>query len=470
MSEAGHGSGPSPRLTTQDDSWLSASLMAMAAFTLGRAVQINSGMLDWRAIVWLSMGLGFCLVAVVSTRVRAGGDRWGEWVVRFILLAALWLQLLQLWSTQPALTPLPDATLFRFHIALAVVGLATGLGLARVPGLRTGWFPLVLIVHAAIGFWILYSSPTSPVDVFMFQRDAAAALLEGRNPYQVRFPNIYGSQTPFYDPRLIDGQWLTFGFPYFPLSALLVTPAQLIAGDIRYAHLAATTAAGALIALLRPGPTAAAAACLYLFTPRVFLILEVAWTDTLVVFGLAAAMLSACRFPRVLPYVYGLFLAIKQYLVFAVPIAFHLARATGVEIRKLLATGLLVAAVVTVPFLLWSPQAFIDSVVTLQLYQPFRGDSLSFPAFIAARGGPILPGGLAFVAAAVALAVALWLAPRTPSGTASAVALVYYVFFALNKQAFANYYLFVIGAMCCAVAAARLGRQTNREARDSAAT
>ena len=33
------------------------------------------------------------------------------------------------------------------------------------------------------------------------------------------------------------------------------------------------------------------------------------------------------------------------------------------------------------------------------------------------------------------------------------MALVYYVFLALNKQAFCNYYFFVIGALCCALAA-----------------
>ena len=278
MSEPGH----------QDDSWLSTSLMVAAAFTLSRAVQINSGMLNGRAMVWLGMGLGFSTVAVAAGRLRAGGGRWGEIVVRSALLVAVWLQLLQLWLRQPALTAFPETTLFKFHVALAAAGIVAGLGVARVPGLQRLWFPAVLCIFAAIGFWIVSSTPPSPVDVYMFQRDAATALIDGRNPYEVRFPNVYGPNTPFYDPRLIQDGWLTFSFPYFPLSAILVTPAQWIAGDIRYAHLAATIGAGAFIAALRPSVIAAAAACLYLFMPRVFLILEVAWTDPLVVlpFGL----------------------------------------------------------------------------------------------------------------------------------------------------------------------------------------
>jgi len=58
-----------------------------------------------------------------------------------------------------------------------------------------------------------------------------------------------------------------------------------------------------------------------------------------------------------------------------------------------------------------------------------------------------------FAAMAVGLAIALWRCPRDPAGFAAALALVYLPFIAFNKQAFANYYLFVIAALCCAVAA-----------------
>ena len=43
--------------------------------------------------------------------------------------------------------------------------------------------------------------------------------------------------------------------------------------------------------------------------------------------------------------------------------------------------------------------------------------------------------------------------PRTPFAFAGAISLMFLVFFAFNKQAFCNYYFFVIGGMCCAVAA-----------------
>jgi hypothetical protein len=51
------------------------------------------------------------------------------------------------------------------------------------------------------------------------------------------------------------------------------------------------------------------------------------------------------------------------------------------------------------------------------------------------------------------MALALWRVARTPAGFALGVAALFLAFFVLNKQAFANYYFFVIGALCVAVAA-----------------
>jgi hypothetical protein len=62
----------------------------------------------------------------------------------------------------------------------------------------------------------------------------------------------------------------------------------------------------------------------------------------------------------------------------------------------------------------------------------------------------ILP---AAVASLIALMIAVWRSPRSPAGFAASLALLSLAFFAFNKQAFCNYYFFVIGALCCAIAA-----------------
>ena len=42
---------------------------------------------------------------------------------------------------------------------------------------------------------------------------------------------------------------------------------------------------------------------------------------------------------------------------------------------------------------------------------------------------------------------------RSQVAFAGAISFMFLVFFGFNKQAFCNYYFFVIGGMCCAVAA-----------------
>jgi hypothetical protein len=66
-----------------------------------------------------------------------------------------------------------------------------------------------------------------------------------------------------------------------------------------------------------------------------------------------------------------------------------------------------------------------------------------------AQPSPVVP----FVVVAVASAVAVWRLPRTPAGFGAATALTFLAFFAFNKQAFCNYYFFVVGALAVTLAA-----------------
>jgi len=51
---------------------------------------------------------------------------------------------------------------------------------------------------------------------------------------------------------------------------------------------------------------------------------------------------------------------------------------------------------------------------------------------------------------------ALWRGSRTPAGFASGLALTYLAYFAFHPQASFNHEYFVVGALCCAVAATGL--------------
>jgi hypothetical protein len=147
---------------------------------------------------------------------------------------------------------------------------------------------------------------------------------------------------------------------------------------------------------------------------------------------------------------------LKQYLVFALPAACLLV-GTPLRWRRvvvLLAKGALVGAAITLPFVLWNPAAFWKSVVTLQFHQPFRGDALSVLAWWVAQGHPPPSSAVAFATATVVAALAVWRLPRTAGGFSAAVAATFFAFFATNKQAFCNYYFFVVGALFVTVAAA----------------
>ena len=58
--------------------------------------------------------------------------------------------------------------------------------------------------------------------------------------------------------------------------------------------------------------------------------------------------------------------------------------------------------------------------------------------------------------------LALARTPRTPAGFAAATGVTFAVFFALNKQAFANYYYFAIGATVLAVAVSGVSGPSDR--------
>jgi hypothetical protein len=83
-----------------------------------------------------------------------------------------------------------------------------------------------------------------------------------------------------------------------------------------------------------------------------------------------------------------------------------------------------------------------------QWYQMFRLDALSYLALYARAFGQQPSHLIGFVTLGLAWLFCWRYAPRTPEGFAAALALSLGIFFAFNKQAFANYYFLVIGTLC----------------------
>jgi hypothetical protein len=436
--------------------WL-APAGALAAIVLGLALQISGGLLDNRAL--LCTALAF--VVLVGAAVTPRPSRFAYLDVRIVPVLALlgiFTQMGLLYTSAPGIyLRLEQGSMVPFYWALAALAAVGGSVVWGVPRWAKPFHIGALVTaHLAIGLWMIHYSPDPAIDVHMFHRYAIAALRSGVDPYAITFPDIY-SNAQYYGPGLSLNGRLQFGFPYFPLSLLAVLPGQLIAKDPRYAQLVAIELSAVLMAYARFDGFGPIAAALYLTTPRIFFVLEQSWTEPILVLGLAAVVFAACRHSRAVPWLFGAFLALKQYLVFAL-VAAPLLVPSPLDRRKLvtlLIKAATLGAVVTVPFFLWNPAAFWASVVTLQFHQPFRTDALSVLSWWAARGHDQPPALVAFLAAGLASGLALWRLPRTPAGFGAAVATTFFAFFIFNKQAFCNYYFFVVGALYVTLAASR---------------
>jgi hypothetical protein len=466
--------------------------LIVAAVSLGLAIHVHDGEYAPLALGLLTISLISLVTPFVLVRIGAFRELLqataGPRFVSPTLYVALAIQFAILFTSWPGvdLSHRSHFQLAPLHAGLAAAVLLIVFGIAGTAAPTSGfasrvhsraawlWFPALLGVSLLLGIWMIHSSPAPHIDVWVFQQDGAAELLRGRNPYAMTFPDIYHSSfidfAPAYARSLIARDRVQFGFIYPPLSLLLSTIGYAVAGDHRYAPVFALVLAAAFIGYARPGRLAKLAAALLLFTPRVFFVLGRAWTEPFVLLFLAITIFLACRRyrdkpavpelrPELLGVSLGLLFAVKQYAILALPLSFLLV-SPGRPRRdwlRLLWPAILVAAIVTLPFALWNLPAFWKSTVTAQQLGPFRWDALTYLVWYGLRGHavtqPATTDLCSALAVLVALGLALWRAPRDPAGFAATLSLVSLAFFAFNKQAFANYYFFVIGALCCAIAA-----------------
>jgi hypothetical protein len=438
---------PGPQHEASSTDAATAWMFAAAALLLGiGTVSVNLDVGTWLVVasaVLTAAGL------FASSRLRVFNER----SVRTVLSAGILVEVLVL-AVAPAVVDL------RYSVGVAVLG-AIALHVLLV---ETRWrrAELVVVVAGYTGLmaWLLAASGPPAIDVHQFQQEAAAALLQGSNPYELRYENLSVPGSPYYSPEVEDGDRLTFGFVYPPLSLLMALPGYVLFGDYRYAALAAISGACLLMAFCRPGAPAFGAALLVLFSPVIPRIVYWGWSEPFVAVTLAATTFFAVRASAATPVWLGLSIASKQYVfpIYLVGLAVLWTLRRRLGWRNLAIVPLAVAAVTVVPFLVWDAGSLIYSTITAHNLQPFRLDSLSLPAVLVRAGLPQPPTFIGFGAAAVALApVAAW-APRTPAAFAAGGVLVFAAFFLFGKQAHMNYYFLLIVGLGCAIAAASVRR------------
>ncbi len=233
---------------------------------------------------------------------------------------------------------------------------------------------------------MLKLAPSPHIDVWTVEIDSVKALLSGTNPFSITFANPYGDNSPFFPPGVSVNGRLQFGFVYPPLTLLLCVPGWLLGGDPRYSTLAAMGGAALLMGYARPGPIGKLISTVFLFTPRTWFVMDRAWTDPFVVLATAGVVFTACRYPKKLFIALGLYFCLKQHMWIGAPASLLLfARPfQWKEVGRVFAKAAAVGAGVTVPFFLWGPGAFINSVLNIR--EVYRTDCLSLLAHWANTG------------------------------------------------------------------------------------
>lgn len=445
------GAGQRPWQSPGEDRWLTGSALAVATVLLGWALQRNDGTLSAGGMRVVIAVLALTVLALYSPRLGLV-ERWGSLPVLALCAVGVGSLLFAHLGRPPGMY-LDQVELWPYRLRVGAAVLACGAALAARPSQRWWAVGLVVGAHLSLGAWVISASPNPEIDVYVFHEGAFAALARGESPWSITFPNIYG-HTDLYGPGFATAERVLAGFPYPPLQALQAWLGKALFGDYRYAHLLAMSASGALLSFARPGRLGLVAAMLLLFTPRNGFVLEQGWTEPVVVCLFCLVVFAVCRLPALLPWALGLAMAVKQYVPLLAPLFLLFPRGVPFRARlRTLAVAAALAAALTVPALIWDPQGFVRSVLVWQLAQPFRPDALSFVAWTSRDGQPVLPLWLNLAVVPLGWALAAARAPRTASGLALSAALVFLLFVAFAKQAFCNYYFFVLGCLCCALAA-----------------
>ena len=431
------------------DSGTMALGMVLGAWLLGFAVEVTHGVYSLPALRLLALAIAAFVMAVAMPRARWIESLWPR-VGIFVLAAGVLSQVLAILMHNQMYAVV--------NWGAAVVGALALVQIFDIPRLRRPLMATILVAFSLVALMAVWRNWKDPgIDVFMFQQMGASGLLHGQDPFSLRFPSLYPPGTAYYGPGVVDANnQLTFGFPYPPLSLLMVLPGYIIGGDCRIADVAAIAATVGLMAAAGSTRFAGLISMLFLLTPRVFFVIQRSWTEALLALTFSAVMFCALRWRAALPYALGLFFATKQYTVLAVPLVWLLLEEprSWKKLAVVLAVGGLVALVISVPFYLWNPREFYRAVVLWQFQQPMRQDALSYLVWFHENHPRIpIPLWSPFLVVVPVIAFGLWRCPRTPAGFAAAVTLVFVAFFAVNKQAFCNYYYFVIATACWAAAA-----------------
>lgn len=422
-----------PRGPGHRASGLSTALILIVAYViLWLGLMVSNGFYSHNALLMLLASFSLVVVAF-ATAVRGG--KFDERTTGTPVFAIALILLLLSAETKAAGLGLNTPRFNQlYHIVVLVLAVVAAVAylVFRRSGHRLRRVVFTFAVIAAIAFriWMPIVSPHARNDVLAMGQMSSQALLQGKNPF-----STHTSSYP--------------GYVYLPADLYIQTISYRLAGDVRYASvLAEIVIAFALWRLARrrwSEATAQLMALLFLYAPRGLYVIEFAWLDPLILMLFALFLLLRDRDkPMLAAVAYGYMLVMKQYMVFAFFQWFIIERNW-----KRIATGLVVAAVTLIPFVVADWHSFLRMGVLYNVVQPFRKDALSVFSLLARRWGLTPPPGWAILVGAV-LTIATFLPQgriKPIRGYLFAVTITMFGMFLFGSLAFINWYYLVAGQL-----------------------
>ena len=313
-------------------------------------------------------------------------------------------------------------------------------------------FIILWITMCCLGLWIIHLISHPPIDTWPWGQKGAAALLHGHNPYAITIRDIYPPGSPYYAPGVVQHGRVMVGYVYPPLSLLTDTAGYLAGGDFRYAELAMFMVSSMLLAIVTDFSRAGLlGATVLLLVPQAFFVVAMGWIEPCVLLMFMVLIVLARWKPGWMGVGFALFLVSKQYVFLAAPLVIIL---WPRPIRRDFIIRFCIQAAITgcainLPFLLWNPHAFFNSVVPRHI---FRLDSLSLASYWAHQTGHWPPAWLWWGTVGLVNGICLWRLPRRPWAFAFGTACVYLTFFVGASEAFDNYYFLILCLFCIALA------------------
>ena len=392
--------------------------------------------------------------AIAGTALLVGSRLLGPWRrstferTSMMALAAAALLVgagLAMWWADPAVGMTETAAL-GLPLAAGVAFLAWRTGTDRRIH-RSVALALLIALVGLIGVMWITIREAPDIDVLNLHVAAAAALLDGENPYvEARVPDT--------SPIAPEGAEF-IGYTYPPSALVAYAGSDILFGDPRWATVIIIAVTAVLI--IRPwapmnraqGAAAIALALAMVVQPALGWFVLHGWTDALALPFLLGCGLLWRRNPALAAVLLGLAFGTKQYFILAIPLL--LAWNDDYRWRRFwIATG--VAALSVLPALIVDAVAYWEATVVPGLGDPtVRLDS----AGLAGLGltAPLV------VVVSLSLVIAVWMgrAGGTQTRFLLAVAAMLSAALLIGFQAFINYWFFIGNLALLAVAAALAG-------------